>query len=107
MSALLEVLGVIALIGLVFAIVMALTSGRPAPGGREVMAGPAVTVSDRHKHRWTRWQVLDERRIHLYGEVDEGRELPDRIDVVLRRECARCGLPQTQTVRGLDPDRRA
>ena len=50
--------------------------------------------------------MLEEKRIHLYGEVDEGRELPDRIDVVLRRECARCGLPQTQTVRGLDADHR-
>ena len=69
------------------------------------MPAPTRPVSDRHRHRWTRWQILEERRIHLYGEVDEGRDLPDRIDVVLRRECARCGLPQTQTVRGLDADR--
>jgi hypothetical protein len=104
-SALLEFLGVLVLVVLVFVIVMAALSGRSGSGDREVAR--SRPVSDRHKHRWTRWQVLDERRIHLYGEVDEGRDLPDRIDVVLRRECARCGLPQTQTVRGLDPDRRA
>ena len=74
--------------------------GRTAPA-----EPPQRTVSDRHRHRWTRWQVVDERRIHLYGEVDEGRDLPDRIDAVVRRECARCGLPQTRTVRGLDAAR--
>lgn len=105
-GALLEVivgLGVIVLVGL---LVWAIVSGRSTPSGGEVVAVRPGSVSDRHKHRWTRWQILEERRIHLYGEVDEGRELPDRIDVVLRRECARCGLPQTQTVRGLDADRR-
>lgn len=101
----LEVLGVVVLIALVvFAVVTVVSGGAAAQG--EVVPTRAGTVSDRHRHRWTRWQILDERRIHLYGEVDEGRELPDRIDVVLRRECARCGLPQTKTVRGLDPDTR-
>ena len=102
----LEVVGALAIVGLVvFAIVTAVSSGS-APREGEVVPSDTRTVSDRHRHRWTRWQVLEERRIHLYGEVDEGRDLPDRIDVVLRRECARCGLPQTQTVRGLDADRR-
>jgi hypothetical protein len=100
---LLEAVAVLALIGLVFLAVLAITAPRAAPGAGEVVPD-RTTVSDRHRHRWTRWRILDERRIHLYGEVDEGRELPDRIDVVLRRECARCGLPQTQTVRGLDAD---
>lgn len=94
---LLVALGVIALVVLV-------VRDRASTG--TAVEVPARTVSDRHRHRWTRWQVVDERRIHLYGEVDEGRDLPDRIDVVLRRECARCGLPQTQTVRGLDPQHR-
>jgi hypothetical protein len=106
MGALLEViaaLGVIVLIGLA---IWAVITGRSAPRITEVEPARSATVSDRHRHRWTRWQVLEEKRIHLYGEVDEGRELPDRIDVVLRRECARCGLPQTQTVRGIDADHR-
>ena len=101
----LELVGAVAIVALVvFAIVTAVASGSPPRDGAVV---PADTrpVSDRHRHRWTRWQILEERRIHLYGEVDEGRDLPDRIDVVLRRECARCGLPQTKTVRGLDADR--
>lgn len=104
--ALLEVLGVLTLVALAVFAVVTIVSGRSAPHDSEVVPVRSGTVSDRHRHRWTRWQILDERRIHLYGEVDEGRELPDRIDVVLRRECARCGLPQTQTVRGLDADRR-
>lgn len=95
-------LGVIVLIGIAIA---AIVGGRSGSAGAAVAPRPAA-VSDRHRHRWTRWEILEERRIHLYGEVDEGRELPDRIDAVLRRECARCGLPQTQTVRGLDADRR-
>jgi hypothetical protein len=105
-GALLEViagLGIIVSIGV--AIGIALT-GRRGSGGEVVDPARSGTVSDRHRHRWTRWQILEERRIHLYGEVDEGRELPDRIDVILRRECARCGLPQTRTVRGIDADRR-
>lgn len=106
-SAILEAVGVLALIVLVGVTVVAILSGRSAPAGSEVVPDRSATVSDRHRHRWTRWQILDERRIHLYGEVDEGRDLPDRIDVVLRRECARCGLPQTKTVRGLDSERRA
>lgn len=104
MSALLEAVGVLTLFVLVGIVVFAVVSGRSAPRGGEVVPGRSATVSDRHRHRWTKWQILDERRIHLYGEVDEGRELPDRIDVVLRRECARCGLPQTKTVRGLDQE---
>jgi hypothetical protein len=97
---------VLALILLVCLTVWAIVSGRSAHSEGEIVPGRTATVRDRHRHRWTRWQILDERRIHLYGEVDEGRDLPDRIDVVLRRECARCGLPQTKTVRGLDSERR-
>ncbi len=107
MAALLETIAVLALVVLVGAVMLAvLPRARPGADSEAVDRSPAA-VSDRHKHRWTRWQILDERRIHLYGEVDEGRWLPDRIDVVMRRECARCGYPQTQTVRGLDADRRA
>ena len=105
-SAILEVLAVLGVIVLIGVAIGAIVTGRPKSGVTEVVPARTATVSDRHRHRWTRWQILDERRIHLYGEVDEGRELPDRIDVVLRRECARCGLPQTQTVRGLDADHR-
>ena len=94
------------MIALAAVLVWAIVSGRGSSPAGEAVVVRSGTVSDRHRHRWTRWQILEERRIHLYGEVDEGRELPDRIDVVLRRECARCGLPQTQTVRGLDADRR-
>ena len=106
MGALLEAVGVLALIVLVGVTVVAIVSSRSAPAEREVVPAKVRPVSDRHRHRWSKWQIIDERRIHLYGEVDEGRELPDRIDVVLRRECVRCGLPQTQTVRGIDQDRR-
>ncbi|MBW4042911.1 MAG: hypothetical protein HIU86_12435 [Acidobacteria bacterium] len=105
MSALLEVIAGLGVIVLVVVAIATLVAGRSGPRVTEVEPSRSATVSDRHRHRWTRWQVLEEKRIHLYGEVDEGRELPDRIDVVLRRECARCGLPQTQTVRGLDADR--
>jgi hypothetical protein len=105
-GALLEVIAGLGVIVLVGVAIGAIVIGRWAPPSGEVLPARSATVSDRHRHRWTRWQVLEERRIHLYGEVDEGRDLPDRIDVVLRRECARCGLPQTQTVRGLDADRR-
>lgn len=103
MAAVLEGVAVIALLVLIGVVALTFLSNRGAAGETQVDPGRAATVSDRHTHRWTRWQILDERRIHLYGEVDEGRELPDRIDVVMRRECARCGLPQTRTVRGLDP----
>lgn len=106
MGALLEAVGVLALFVLVGIVVFAIVAGRTAPRGGEVVPDRSASVSDRHRHRWTKWQILDERRIHLYGEVDEGRDLPDRIDVVLRRECVRCGLPQTKTVRGLDQERR-
>ncbi|HEV7623658.1 MAG TPA: hypothetical protein VGO26_05945 [Amnibacterium sp.] len=106
MGALLEAVGVLALIVLVGVAVVGIMSGRGGPHAGEVLPARTRPVSDRHRHRWTKWQILDERRIHLYGEVDEGRDLPDRIDVVLRRECLRCGLPQTRTVRGLDQDRR-
>lgn len=103
MGAVLEGVAVIALLVLIGVVALTFLSNRGTTDGTQVDPGRAATVSDRHTHRWTRWQILDERRIHLYGEVDEGRELPDRIDVVMRRECARCGLPQTRTVRGLDP----
>jgi hypothetical protein len=106
MGVLLELVGAVAVLALLVFTIVTVASRGPAPGEGEVVPARSGTVSDRHRHRWTRWQILDERRIHLYGEVDEGRDLPDRIDVVLRRECARCGLPQTQTVRGLDADRR-
>jgi hypothetical protein len=104
-SAILEAVGVLALIVLVGAIV----PRRSAPPRGEVVPDRSATVSDAPapaRHRWTKWQILDQRRIHLYGEVDEGRDLPDRIDVVLRRECTRCGLPQTKTIRGLNEERR-
>lgn len=52
--------------------------------------------------RWTRWRVVQQTDVHLYADVDNGRELPDRVDALLRRECRRCGLPQFQTQRGLD-----
>ena len=106
-AAVLETIAVLALLVLVGVVVMMTLPRSGAASNGAVDRSPAAAVSDRHRHRWTRWEILDERRIHLYGEVDEGRELPDRIDVVMRRECARCGYPQTQTVRGLDPDRRA
>lgn len=100
-----EGVAVLVLLVLVVLVVLAVASGRFGGKAGEPPPERAVAVSDRHTHRWTKWRIVDERKIHLYGEVDEGRDLPDRIDVVLRRECARCGLPQTQTVRGLDPRR--
>lgn len=106
MGALLEVIAGLGIVVLIVVVIGAIVTERSTPRVTEVVPARTATVSDRHRHRWTRWQVLEEKRIHLYGEVDEGRELPDRIDVVLRRECARCGLPQTQTVRGLDADHR-
>ena len=98
-----DALVAVAIVVLVAVVITTALSQRSGATDAVVVAPKQRTVSDRHRHRWTRWEVVDERRIHLYGEVDEGRGLPDRIDVVLRRECARCGLPQTQTVRGLDP----
>ena len=59
------------------------------------------TVSDDHEHEWTQWEVIKQVEIHTYPDPDEGRDLPDRIDGVLRRTCRICGLPQTRTVRGL------
>ena len=58
-------------------------------------------VSDEHEHEWTQWEVIKQVEIHTYPDPDEGRDLPDRIDGVLRRTCRVCGLPQTKTVRGL------
>lgn len=105
MLQLLELVGALGVVGLIVYGVVTIASSASAPRGTEVAPAETRPVSDRHRHRWRRWQILEERRIHLYGEVDEGRDLPDRIDVVLRRECARCGFPQTKTVRGLDADR--
>ena len=104
-----ELVGVVALVVLVIVVAagtVALLTRRGPAGEAEPAPRRGATVADRHQHRWTRWKIIDERKIHLYGEVDEGRDLPDRIDVVMRRECARCGLPQTQTGRGRDPRRR-
>lgn len=55
---------------------------------------------DKHEHRWSKWTVVKEISIHVYPDPDEGRDLPDRIDAVLRRECVICGMPDTKTVRG-------
>jgi hypothetical protein len=60
---------------------------------------PAVT--DDHEHEWGQWEVIKQVEIHTYPDPDEGRDLPDRIDGVVRRTCRICGLPQTKTIRGL------
>jgi hypothetical protein len=81
-------LGVVALI--VVGVVVALTR-KPDP--------PRIT--DDHEHEWSPWEVIKQVEVHLYPDPDEGRDLPDRIDGVVRRTCRICGLPQTKTIRGL------
>lgn len=83
-----------ALLGLgalvVVGVVLALTR-RSAP--------PRIT--DEHEHEWGPWEVIKQVEVHLYPDPDEGRDLPDRIDGMVRRTCRICGLPQTKTIRGL------
>lgn len=81
-------LGLVALV--VVGVVLALT-WRPGP--------PRIT--DEHEHEWTQWEVIKQVEVHLYPDPDEGRDLPDRIDGMVRRTCRICGLPQTKTIRGL------
>ena len=61
----------------------------------------APRITDEHEHEWGQWEVIKQVEVHLYPDPDEGRDLPDRIDGVVRRTCRICGLPQTKTVRGL------
>lgn len=58
-------------------------------------------ITDDHEHEWGPWEVIKQVEVHLYPDPDEGRDLPDRIDGVVRRTCRVCGLPQTKTIRGL------
>jgi hypothetical protein len=81
-------LGVVALV--VVGVVLAVTR-RAAP--------PRIT--DDHEHEWGPWEVIKQVEVHLYPDPDEGRDLPDRIDGMVRRTCRICGLPQTKTIRGL------
>lgn len=85
MGALPEGVAAIDLLALIVAAIAEVVSGKSAPPAAEVVPRSVRAVSDWRRHRWTRWQVLKEGQIHLYGEVDDGRELPDRIVVVLRR----------------------
>jgi hypothetical protein len=57
--------------------------------------------TDDHEHEWGPWEVIKQVEVHLYPDPDEGRDLPDRIDGMVRRTCRICGLPQTKTIRGL------
>ena len=58
-------------------------------------------IPDDHEHEWGPWEVIKQVEVHTYPDPDEGRDLPDRIDGMVRRTCRVCGLPQTRTVRGL------
>jgi hypothetical protein len=82
-------LGLVALV--VTGVVLALTR-RPGPRARN---------TDDHEHDWGTWEVIKQVEVHLYPDPDEGRDLPDRIDGMVRRTCRICGLPQTKTIRGL------
>jgi hypothetical protein len=82
-------LGLVALV--VVGVVVALTR-RP---------GSTPRITDEHEHEWGTWEVIKQVEVHLYPDPDEGRDLPDRIDGVVRRTCRICGLPQTKTIRGL------
>lgn len=68
--------------------------------GLPFFAVPRLAVRDNHRHSWTKWKVLKEIPIFNYPDPDNGRDLPDRFDSMLYRECKKCGLPQTKTVRG-------
>lgn len=50
---------------------------------------------------FTQWTIVKEIPVYTYPDPDAGRDLPDRIDGVVKRECVVCHLPQTKTVRGL------
>jgi hypothetical protein len=84
----------VALLGVVALVVVGivLTATRRA-------APPRIT--DDHEHEWGPWEVIKQVEVHLYPDPDEGRDLPDRIDGVVRRTCRICSLPQTKTIRGL------
>lgn len=62
---------------------------------------PSSPDKCRHR-RWTKWKVEGVKAVHIYNEFDEGRELPDRVDAYMTRTCLKCGIPQAQTVRGID-----
>ena len=81
-------LGLAALV--VVGLVVALTRGSRPP-----------RITDEHEHEWGPWEVIKQVEVHTYPDPDEGRDLPDRIDGMVRRTCRICGLPQTKTIRGL------
>ena len=83
-----------ALLGLVALVVIGVVVLRRRPGSQ-----PRIT--DDHEHEWGPWEVIKQVEVHLYPDPDEGRDLPDRIDGMVRRTCRICGLPQTKTIRGL------
>jgi hypothetical protein len=82
-------LGLVAL--LVVGVVLVVTRGN----------APPHHIPDDHEHDWGPWEVVKQVEVHLYPDPDEGRDLPDRIDGMVRRTCRLCGLPQTKTIRGL------
>ena len=87
-------LDAVALLGLVAAIIV---------GGvlAVTRAGRRQRNTDDHEHEWGPWEVIKQVEVHTYPDPDEGRDLPDRIDGMVRRTCRICGIPQTKTVRGL------
>ena len=86
-----EAAGLLGLAALVVVGVVLAVTRRPAR--------PPIT--DDHEHEWGPWEVIKQVEVHLYPDPDEGRDLPDRIDGMVRRTCRVCGLPQTRTIRGL------
>ena len=86
-----EAAALLGLVALVVAGVVLALARRSAP--------PRIT--DQHEHEWGPWEVIKQVEVHLYPDPDEGRDLPDRIDGIVRRTCRICGLPQTKTIRGL------
>jgi hypothetical protein len=66
--------------------------------GKMLQAAPEKC---RHR-RWTKWKVEQTKLIHIYPDPDSGKELPDRVDAYMSRECIRCGKPEARTVRGID-----
>ena len=65
---------------------------------------PNAPENCKHK-RWTKWKIEQLKPIHLYSALDEGKDLPDRVDVYMTRQCVSCGTPQAKTVRGIDSSR--
>lgn len=65
---------------------------------------PAIeSAPDNCKHRrWTKWEVLQIEQINVYPDPDNGKDIPDRVDAQMRRDCIACGLTQYKTVRGID-----